>query len=138
MLILIEPPERGRDSWGSGAFGASRGSRTHVGIDYAVQPGSVLLSPVTGVVTKLGYPYGDDLSFRYVQVTDEDKNRHRFFYVEPGVKLGDEIFPATTLGTVQDIVRRYPTPRGMKPHIHYEIIDANGLYVNPKEYWGTE
>lgn len=132
ITVLI--PKRGRDSWGEGHFGASRGKkRTHMGVDYCVAEDSVLISPITGHVTKLGYPYGDDLTYRYVEVKDHHGARHRFFYVEPDVEPGDVVFEGETeLGTVQNIVRRYPVPRGMKNHIHYEIIDADGLYVNPE------
>ena len=130
--ILVVVPERGRDSWGEGHFGASRGDRTHMGIDYAAVPGSVLISPITGQVTKLGYPYADDLSYRYVQVTDSLGRKHRWFYIEPGVTVGETVIAEfSSLGTVQDIVKRYPTPHGMTPHFHYEVKDGTG-YVDPR------
>jgi murein DD-endopeptidase MepM/ murein hydrolase activator NlpD len=133
--IRVLVPERGTDSWGAGHFGASRGKRIHVGIDYSAAAGSILLAPVSGHVTKLGYPYGDDLTYRYVQITDESGSRHRFFYVEPDVRLGYQVDIGEPIGTVQNIVKRYPVPRGMKNHIHYEIKDENDLYVSPEEAW---
>ena len=133
-LLELKTPKRGKDTWGSGEFGASRGNRSHMGVDYAAMPGSILCSPITGHVTKLGYTYGDDLSYRYIQIKDADGNRHRFYYVEPDVVLGDEVTQGDEIGEVQDIVRRYSVPRGMKPHIHYEIIDRDNLYVNPEVF----
>jgi len=135
-LLTITTPTRGNDTWGSGDFGASRAGRLHMGIDYAAMPGSILQSPVTGVVTKLGYCYGDDLSYRYVQVTTHDGARHRFFYIEPDVVLNSQVQEGYELGEVQDVTRRYQVPKGMKPHIHYEIIDKDKLYVSPEAYHG--
>ena len=135
LELLLQAPERGNDAWGAGHFGAPRGTRLHVGVDYAALPGSRLLSPVHGTVTKLGYPYGDDLSFRYVEVTDTWGLRHRFFYVKPLVRIGERIEEGDVLGEVQDIVSRYPDPPGMKPHFHYEIKDQHGDYLAPEEVW---
>ena len=68
------------DRWGQGHYGASRGSRTHNGIDYVLHCGTTVLSPVEGTVTKIGYPYSDDLSYKYIQITSEDGFQHRIFY----------------------------------------------------------
>ena len=100
-----------------------------MGVDLAVLPESILCSPVKGKVTKLGYPYADDLSFRYVEVTVTNGDRHRFFYVEPLVYLGDKVRVGDHLGIVQDIRTRYA--QGMVPHIHYEIKDDQGTYLDP-------
>jgi len=126
-LITSILPVRGNDAHGSGAWGASRGSRTHKGIDFAAFPLTRICSPIDGECTKLGYPYGDDLSFQYVEVTDERGRQHRFFYLEPLVKVGDTIKTGQPLGTVQDLERRY---HGITPHCHYEI-KRNGEYLNP-------
>lgn len=125
-------PLRGADSWGSGAYGAPRGSRKHKGIDYAASPGTVLESNVAGRVTKLGYPYGDDLSFRYVEVTSEDGYRHRFFYVYPRVGRGDVVAAGDVLGVVQDSTGRY---EGITNHVHYEILKPGSkASVDPDKY----
>jgi len=120
-------PTRGADAHGSGEWGASRGSRVHRGVDFACFAGTKICSPVNGECTKLGYPYSDDLSFQYVEVTDERGRQHRFFYLEPLVKVGDTIKTGQPLGTVQDLERRY---HGITPHCHYEI-KRNGEYLNP-------
>lgn len=130
MIRIIAPP-RGEDKFGGGGFGASRGSRKHNGIDYAAVPGSSCLSITKGQVTKLGYPYDDDLSYRYVQVTDNKGNRLRFFYVDPVVKVGEFVDKDTILGSVQSLQDRYP---GIKDHIHLEIICPKGNYINPALY----
>lgn len=128
-------PLRGTDSWGSGAYGASRGSRKHKGIDYAAYPGTEVCTPVGGKVTKLGYPYGDDLTFRYVEVTAEDGYRHRFFYVYPRVGRGDEMAAGDVVGIVQDSTSRY---KGITNHVHYEILKPGSkASVDPDKYHGS-
>lgn len=120
-------PRRGIDRHGSGAWGAPRGARTHKGVDYACYPGTEILSPRNGVCTKLGYPYGDDLSFRYVEITDERETRIRFFYVTPALAEGDAVKAGDLIGTAQDIVARYP---GITGHIHVEMV-RDGNHLNP-------
>jgi len=127
-LIKTGLPLRESDKWGQGYFGAPRGSRTHRGIDYQCPAGAAVLAPVAGMVTKLGYPYGDDLSFRYVQITDSTGIHHRVFYVEPQIWVGQVVKADAPIGMAQDLERRYP---GITPHIHYEI-KKDGEFINPE------
>ena len=128
--MFIRPELRGKDKHGSGAYGASRGKRKHVGIDFAVDPETPVASHVDGVVTKLGYPYGDDLSFRYVQVTDKNQNDHRFFYVEPSVGIGDPIEVGTFIGLSQKLGSRY---KKITEHVHYEVKRGKE-YLDPRDF----
>ncbi len=133
MIKQIIPCElRGTDPAGSGEYGASRGSRTHNGIDYVCVPGCQVLSPVDGVITKRGYPYGDDLQWRYVQITDSDGLMHRLFYVEPSLGPMKRLRKGSIIGVAQDITQRYPD-NGMQPHIHLEVKDQAGDYIDPEE-----
>lgn len=132
-MLTVQTPHRGSDGWGSGEYKASRGHREHNGIDYVACPQSLLVSPVTGVVTKLGYPYASDLSMRYIEVTDNLENRHRFFYVLPMKEVGDRVVDGDVLGEVQHVEAKYTTPdKIMKNHIHYEIKNQRGDYINPE------
>ncbi len=135
-MILIIPQQREPDAYGAGYFGAPRGSRTHNGVDYACAPGSVILSPVDGVVSKLGYPYSDDLSFKYVEVTTEDDMRVRLFYVEPSVTTGDQVYAATSvLGSSQKLGDRYGKDdrhaSAITEHVHIEVKNADGGFIHP-------
>lgn len=114
------------DSFGCGHFGASRGSRTHNGVDLLTPPHKKIPSPVSGTVTKLGYPYGDDLTFRYVEITQKDY-KYRLFYVNPTVAVGTEIKQGDIVGLSQDLDKRY---KGIPNHIHFEIL-KDGRYVDP-------
>ena len=132
-MIKVIAPKRKADKHGMGHFGAPRGDRKHIGIDYACAPGSQVLSTVTGIVTKLGYAYADDLSFRYVEIT-EDHIKHRFFYVEPSVKEGDYIKEDEIIGASQSLNERY---EGITEHVHYEILDRGNNPLDPDLFFAT-
>lgn len=132
MVKLIVAPVIRNDGAGSGEFGAPRGDRTHRGVDYLCRPEGFVYSPVHGTVSKLGHAYEDDLSWRYVQVTDGSGNKHRLFYVTPAVRPGDIVRPGDVLGEAQDISQRYPG-KGMQPHIHYELKTSQGEYIDPEK-----
>jgi murein DD-endopeptidase MepM/ murein hydrolase activator NlpD len=114
---------RPNDKFGSGKFGASRGKRTHNGIDLAAQ----VLALKSGTVTKIGYPYGDDLFFRYVQITDEEGIDWRYFYVQPTIKKGSYIEKGQAIGVMQCTGKRYPE---ITPHVHLEI-KKDGQFLEP-------
>ena len=121
------------DPAGSGRWHASRdgGRRKHNGIDFVCKPGELVYGKVTGVVTKHGYVYADDLQWRYIEVQDDAGYKHRFMYVEPCVPIGQSVAPSIALGIAQDITKRYPN-RGMLAHVHYGVKDTNGEYINPE------
>jgi len=136
-VIKTIPQVRPNDAYGSGHYGASRGTRKHLGIDFACMQGTIILSPVNGFITKLGYTYKDDLSFRYVQVTTADHYNYRFFYVKPSVKMGDAVNVDSPLGVVQDLTKRYPANErhesAITNHCHFEITNEAGQHINPEK-----
>ena len=130
--MLVKLPVRKSDKWGEGHFGAPRGDHTHHGIDLACYPGSEILSLSYGTVTKLGYPYSDDLSFRYVEITDEEDLKLRYFYVFPNsLAVGDIIHQGQNIGISQNLFERYP---GITGHVHFEIMDQRGSYIDPTDF----
>ena len=128
-IIPTELEKRGQDKFGSGEFGAPRGDHTHHGIDYVCTNRAAILAPVDGMVTKIGYPYADDLEFRYVELTTIDGYHHRIFYIYPCVRDGEVIKDGQTIGYSQDLTERYP---GITQHCHYEI-KYQGKFINPEE-----
>jgi len=136
--LIKDLEHRGTDDWGCGDFGASRGSRTHKGIDYCADVGDEICSPATGSVTKLGYPYapkpGDKTTFRYVEVTDYQGFRHRVFYIDPIVQMDRHLKEGDIIGIQQDIAGKYSSAEKgqMRNHCHYEILDLEGNPVDPE------
>lgn len=138
MFRLINPVPgaslREQDAFGSGAFGASRdgGKRTHSGIDIAAPAGKAAVSPADGIISRLGYPYASDTSFRYVEITTEGGLLVRVFYVWPAVKRGASVIAGETrIGIVQNLAPRYP---GITNHVHLEIKNAAGAFVDPTPF----
>ena len=128
-----KPKERGCDDYGCGHYGAPRGSRTHKGIDFEASPGEYVRAFKGGEVTKLGYPYADDLSYRYVQISRYGVDM-RYFYATPYVELGQTVQEGHCLGVSQNIAGRYQEAgKVMKNHFHYEV-KVNGNYVNPRKH----
>lgn len=130
--MLINPPVRGNDAHGSGAYLASRGDRQHKGVDFACYPGSELLSMCHGTITRFGFPYSHHPDYRYVEVTDSNALKFRFFYVQPNpdLSVGDKVKPGDILGTSQDLGRIYG---GITNHIHFEVKRGRE-YLDPTDF----
>lgn len=116
------------DAYGSGEWGAPRGGRKHTGVDFAVK----VVTPISGEITKLGYAYKDDLSFRYVRITDDEGYHVDLFYVEPEVKEGDEVKAGDIVGSPQTLQKRYPD--GITDHIHVRVLTPHGHKIPWTEY----
>jgi murein DD-endopeptidase MepM/ murein hydrolase activator NlpD len=123
------------DRAGLGHFGAPRGAKTHRGIDFECPEGTRIFSLTDGIVTKVGYAYQEDLSFRYVEIQAPGHFKHRYFYcvLPKGLKKGSEVKVGDVIGIVQDIAGKWKG--GMKNHCHYEIKDGPRSYIDPNEYW---
>ena len=139
--MFILPEFRKPDDFGAGHFGAPRGTRTHSGIDFAAEPGAVVCSCVAGNLSKVGYAYGDDPSYRYVEVTVPSGDRVRYFYVVPKnasgtFAVGVDIEVGDPLGVVQDIAARYDTDtKKMNNHFHFEV-KRGSEYLDPERWLG--
>ena len=122
------PSMRSRDSQGAGYYGASRGARKHMGVDFVAKPGAEvhhLPTAKAGTVTKLGFPYRHDLSFRYVEVTCDEGYKQRYFYVDPRVSVDDWVEPGDLLGVCQELPYE-----GITQHYHFEVVTGS----RPKVY----
>lgn len=122
-MIFCPPTQRGlrgTDGCGDGSFGAPRGDRLHRGLDVLAEPGDAIHAACSGTVTKLGFCYADDLSYRYVQITHNTLPIvARLLYVLPDVDVGQAVAIGDVVGTAQDIAKRYGN--GMKNHCHLEL-----------------
>jgi len=138
---IQDAEDRGSDCWGSGNFGASRGSRTHNGKDVLVPAGSNFFSVSSGDVTKFGYCYRGE-GYRYVEITDREGNRVRHFYIKPNISLmiGDRIGMGALIGTSQDLACKYQADEchseDMPNHVHIEVMSGldSKVFFDPDEY----
>lgn len=111
---------RGCDPHGCGTFGASRGDRKHQGEDFAISPGGIIFSPISGTVTRFPFPYGNDLSYTGIEIKNAEYTV-KIFYMSPSVIVGQEVRAGQVIGKAQDISRKYSP--GMINHIHVELRD---------------
>lgn len=122
---------RGVDNWGSGAFGASRGSRKHEGIDYVAAPGETIYSPITGVIERPAYPYEDDLTYTGAVISNA-KHEVKIFYIALTVPVGTFVKAGDIIAKAQNIAEKYGSD--MMNHIHLEIREKkSGKILNPKK-----
>ncbi len=120
---------RGCDSQGCGGYGEGRSYGPHQGADYVATPGQDVVAVTDGVIDKIGYPYTNDLSYRYARITTLDGYVVRQLYVAPasGISVGASVSAGQTIGTYQGLGTRYP---GITEHVHVDIRH-NGQQVNP-------
>ncbi|WP_428398279.1 peptidoglycan DD-metalloendopeptidase family protein [Marinobacter salarius] len=126
-MHLHEMSERKCDGHGCGHFDAPRGGKSHVGLDLKCSPKTAVNSPVSGTVTKINHMYSDDPSYLYVQVSENGYD-FRVYYIEPTVQVGQAVCKTSIIGEAQDLRTRY---QGITPHVHFEIKNANGEYIDP-------
>ena len=108
------------DSEGGGRFGDRRGpTRVHDGLDVVCVPGQKVLSPISGVFTRIVYPYASDLSWSGVEIKNEDFWIW-MFYIDPRRSLlKTYVLAGDVIGAAQDISRKYGA--AMTPHIHLQV-----------------
>ena len=127
---------RGYDGWGSGHYGAPRngGRRKHRGCDYVNHVNEAITAIEAGTVSKIGRPYSPKSAkkrhFRYIEISYAPNIRHRYFYVESLVQIGDSVEKGQIIGWAQDLNEVYP---GITQHYHLEII-KNGRRIDPCGY----
>jgi hypothetical protein len=117
---------REHDAFGDGSFGASRdgGVRRHAGVDYVADVGQAVVAPISGFVSKIGFPYADDQQLRYVEIENPALSMSaRVFYVDPQVEVGQAVRLGAPIGVAQDLQARY---RGITEHVHLEVADRTG------------
>lgn len=117
---------RDHDAYGSGRFGASRdgGGREHAGVDYVSEAGQDVRAPISGYVSRIGYPYGGDRRLRYVEITNPALGYvARVMYVDAAVVEGQAVRLGQTIGAAESLQDHYP---GITDHVHLEVSRAGG------------
>jgi murein DD-endopeptidase MepM/ murein hydrolase activator NlpD len=97
----------------------------HMGIDFAAQDGSDVLSVATGIVTDAGERSGYG---QLVEINHGNGYVTRYGHNEEIlVKVGDKVNKG------QRIALMGSTGRSTGPHVHFEVL-YNGSVVNPEQY----
>ncbi len=132
------------DRKGFGHFGARRGKRRHGGLDILAAPGTDVISPITGTVSKVaGQIYKQTSQFKYVEITGSGEHQGmtvRLFYVDAaGLPKGRKLKAGqTVIGRVQDIAafhnKNVIDPRKrMKNHIEAQVVIGSGRGAAPRD-----
>lgn len=117
------------DVHGQGHFGASRGSRTHDGVDIITTNGEAVYAPMSGIVSRLPQPYSSDSYYKGVDI-EKDNKKVRIFYIKPVVSINQKVRKGQLIGYAQNIESKYT---GITNHVHLEY-SINNTKVDPKEY----
>lgn len=122
---------RGCDGFGCGNFGASRGNRSHNGIDIEVAKGQSILSPISGEITRFPFPYANDKTLTGIEIINPEFSV-KVFYVVPGVRIGTFVRQGQRIAIAQDVAAKYGT--GMTNHIHLEVRSTStGAVLDPQK-----
>ncbi|MHB9146951.1 MAG: M23 family metallopeptidase, partial [Candidatus Amoebophilus sp.] len=137
--LLVNPTGKGirNDSGGLGHFGAPRGVRKHMGIDFQSVYGQDVVSPVTGKAINSSFKNKKNIEIPTVVIvpTSQDIgfNKLELLYVGPirggwrSINKGDVVGQSISLQTLG-----YTADVG--PHIHLQM-KLNGEWVNPTPYF---
>ncbi|XP_057673766.1 leukocyte cell derived chemotaxin 2, tandem duplicate 1 [Corythoichthys intestinalis] len=114
---------RGSDRWGEGYYGASRGGRSHQGLDINCEDGSVVYAP-----------FDVTLNGKVIVYTDPTKEAinnginmqgeglcFKFFYVRPD-KVSGTVNKGQRLGVMMNMQSVYP---GITSHVHVQMCDKS-------------
>ncbi len=121
---------RACDPLGCGKFGASRGDRTHQGVDVVTAVGQSIMSPISGIVTRFPVPYSDDARYRGIEIKGS-LYTVKIFYVTPLVNVGQSVKSGEKIGIAQDLIAKYGSQ--ITNHVHLEVRETQtGKLINPE------
>ena len=125
---------RDSDAYGSGQYGASRGRRTHDGVDYIAEPGQQVKAPISGKVLRISKPYSsgvDSNVLQGVEIEASDGTKCWVWYIEPSINIVGQIVKAGTsiIGKAKTLTNRYKN--GITDHVHVRIHTRYGSSINP-------
>ncbi len=132
-VVLGGQSSRRTDAHGSGQYGASRGSRTHKGIDIVTKEGQAILSPIDGMVVKESRPYKDKPSVTglLIRGTGEWADYEIKIFYALGLFSGP-VKAGQPVAIAQDLTKLYPD---ITNHVHVEAR-RSGEVVDPLEAFG--
>jgi murein DD-endopeptidase MepM/ murein hydrolase activator NlpD len=137
----VHNPRVRTDSEGKGWFGASRGrNREHRGVDLEAVAGTLVRSPVNGVVTEdnadaYKNPTPVQAEFKAIKILGDDGRLYVLRYVKPRdvndnvlTQKRKRVTAGEAVGSVQNIAKAYSD--AMTNHIHVEVWE-DGKHIDP-------
>jgi murein DD-endopeptidase MepM/ murein hydrolase activator NlpD len=109
-----------------------RGKRKHQGLDLKAAPGTKVIMPFAGKVSRVNW--SRRVNGNCVEVVYEDGHVARFLHL---LKIGDAILAGQSLAAGAEIGEVGSTGRSSAPHLHYEIRTPAGEVVDPLTLHGT-
>lgn len=142
MNSLFFPPVQPlivrNDDWGKGHFKASRGSRKHSGIDFRVNAGDIIRSPLTGYMKRPSNPYRNDPRWTgiYIIGTGEHEGYEmKIWYMTPAISTGQQVQAGQIIGFAQAISGKYDSRMFDHIHVQFEkwgnLVDPAPLFALP-------
>lgn len=120
------------DAGGCGYFGALRKDHIHKGVDIVCTPGTTVISPVNGIITRSFLAYANDDDYTGVEIATVD-NKIKIMYMLPYFHLiGTTVKAGDAIGVAQDISKKYYS--AVTPHLHVELWE-DGEPVNGASYF---
>ena len=127
---MISPTGGGirNDSGGSGnwlvkreIYKPKRKTYLHEGIDYDLvgDKGQIVISPGTGIIERVAYPYPDTKEFGGCVIRMDGVWIKMFYFRLYDSLIKQRVAMGQPIGIGQDIGERY---KGVSPHIHLEVI----------------
>ena len=127
---------RKSDRYGSGEYGASRGRRTHDGVDYIAQAEQTVVSPISGRVLKISWPYASGVDANVlegVEIQASDGTKCWVWYLKPSVNIINQVVKAgvTVIGKAKTLSNRYS--KDITDHVHVRLQTRFGSSINPSK-----
>ncbi|XP_076877205.1 leukocyte cell-derived chemotaxin-2-like [Brachyhypopomus gauderio] len=120
--------KRGCDKkYGCGNYGASRGTRKHLGLDIICSDGATVYAPFDVTVTGKAVPYTKDNAINDGVSLTGGGLCFKLFYLKP-VKYSGTVKAGQKLGTLLPMQSVYP---GITSHIHVQMCDKS----DPTKYF---
>lgn len=134
---------RDSDNWGSGKYGAARGTgRRHKGVDIVI-PTVKLLPQVETVRVGRSYADSKEDDLIVVKPTEGILKDHevKLMHLKPVPTIarklkykGDKLNRQTIIASQESLQKRFPS---IKDHVHVEVRDPQGTIIDPTPYIRT-
>ena len=135
MLKITSPTGFGirSDNKGDGHYGARRGIRRHLGLDFKLDlsKDKLIYCPIdNGIITKEVYPYAD-LSYNGLEIRNKDITLRLYYCKVLNGLVRQTVFKGQIIASAEDVSLKHGF--GMIPHVHLEITS-----INPEMFLNVE